>query len=76
MKKFNLIIEGVIFIENLENKINFSDIQSMDQYREYIRQKSKEWYKRNSEYKKQYSKAYYQKKKLEKVKEELKNQEK
>ena len=63
-------------MENLENKINFSDIQSMDQYREYIRQKSKEWYKRNSEYKKQYSKAYYQKKKLEKVKEELKNQEK
>lgn len=61
-------------MENLENKINFSDIQSMDQYREYIRQKSKEWYKRNSEYKKQYSKAYYQKKKLEKVKEELKNQ--
>lgn len=60
----------------MQDKINFSDIQSMDEYREYIRQKSKDWYKRNSEYKKQYSKAYYQKKKLEKAKEALKNKEK
>ena len=44
-------------MENIENKINFSDIQTMDEYREYIRQTSKEWYKRNAEYKKQYSKA-------------------
>ena len=60
----------------MQDKIIFSDIQNMDEYREYIRQKSKDWYKRNSEYKKQYSKTYYQKKKLEKAKETLKNKEK
>lgn len=59
----------------MENKINFSDIQTMEEYREYIRQTSKEWYKRHSDYKKQYAKAYYQKKKLEKAKEALKNKE-
>lgn len=56
-------------MENTENKINFSDIQTMEEYREYMRQQSKEWYKKNSEKKKAYSKAYYQKKKLEKAKE-------
>lgn len=60
----------------MQDKINFSDIQTMDEYREYIRQTSKAWYRRNSEYKKQYAKAYYQKKKLEKAKETLKNKEK
>ena len=60
----------------MQDKIIFSEIQNMDQYREYIRQTSKDWYKRNAEYKKQYSKAYYQKKKLEKAKEALKNKEK
>lgn len=60
----------------MENKINFSDIQSMDEYREYIRQTSREWYKRNSEYKKQYAKAYYQKKKLEEAEKAFKNEEK
>lgn len=58
---------------NIENKINFSDITTMAEYREYIRQTSKAWYKRNSEYKKQYAKAYYQKKKLEEAKKALKN---
>ena len=62
-------------MENTENKINFSDIQTIEEYREYIRQQSKEWYKKNSEKKKAYSKAYYQKKKLEKAK-ELQNKEK
>lgn len=57
----------------MQDKINFSDIQTMDEYREYIRQTSKAWYRRNSEYKKQYSKAYYQKKKLEEAKKTLKN---
>lgn len=60
----------------MQDKINFSDIQTMDEYREYIRQTSKAWYRRNSEYKKQYAKAYYQKKKLEKAKETLENKEK
>ena len=63
-------------MKNQDKEIIFSDIQNMDEYREYIRQKSKAWYKRNSEYKKQYFKAYYEKKKLEKAKEELKNKEK
>ena len=65
-------------MENLENKINFSEIQTMEEYREYIRQTSKAWYRKNKEYKKQYAKAYYQKKKLEKekAKKELENKEK
>lgn len=63
-------------MENLENKINFSEITTMEEYREYIKQTSAAWYQRNKEYKKQYAKAYYQKKKLEKAKEELKNKEK
>ena len=63
-------------MENLENKINFSEITSMEEYREYIRQTSAAWYQRNKEYKKQYAKAYYEKKKLEKAKKELKNKEK
>ena len=63
-------------MENLENKINFSEITTMAEYREYIKQTSKAWYQRNKEYKKQYAKAYYQKKKLEKAKKELKNKEK
>ena len=58
------------------NKINFSDIQTMEEYREYMRQQSKNWYKKNAKKKKAYSKAYYQKKKLEKAKEELENKEK
>ena len=60
-------------MENQNKEIIFSEIESMEEYSEYIRQKSKAWYKRNSEYKKQYFKAYYQKKKLEKAKESLKN---
>ena len=60
----------------MQDKIIFSEITNMEEYREYIRQTSKDWYKRNAEYKKQYSKAYYQRKKLEKAKEELKNKEK
>ena len=60
----------------MQDKIIFSEIANMEEYREYIRQTSKDWYKRNAEYKKQYSKAYYQRKKLEKAKEELKNKEK
>ena len=63
-------------MENQDREIIFSEIKTMDEYREYIRQKSKAWYKKNAEYKKQYFKAYYQKKKLEKAKEELKNKEK
>ena len=63
-------------MENQNKEIIFSEIETMDEYREYIRQKSKAWYKRNAEYKKQYFKAYYEKKKLEKAKEELKNKEK
>ena len=63
-------------MENQENRINFSEITTMAEYREYIRQTSKDWYIRNKEYKKQYAKAYYQKKKLEKAKKELKNKEK
>ena len=65
-------------MKNQENKINFSEITTMAEYREYIRQTSKAWYIRNKEYKKQYAKAYYQKKKLEKekAKEELENKEK
>ena len=63
-------------MENQENRINFSEITTMAEYREYIRQTSKDWYKRNAEYKKQYSKAYYQRKKLEKAKKELENKEK
>lgn len=59
----------------MENKINFSDIETMDEYREYIRQTSKEWYKRNAEYKKQYAKTYYQKKKLKEAKKKLQNKE-
>ena len=51
------------------NKINFSEIQTMEEYREYCRQQSKNWYKKNVKKKKAYSKAYYQKKKLEKAKE-------
>ena len=57
----------------MQDKIIFSEITNMEEYREYIRQTSKDWYKRNAEYKKQYFKAYYQKKKLEKAKESLKN---
>ena len=57
------------------NKINFSEIQTMEEYREYMRQQSKDWYKKNAEKKKAYSKAYYQKKKLENAK-ELQNKEK
>lgn len=60
-------------MENIENKINFSDITTMAEYKEYIRQTSKAWYQKNAEYKKQYSKAYYQKKKLEEAKKTLKN---
>ena len=60
----------------MQEKIIFSEITNMEEYREYIRQTSKDWYKRNAEYKKQYSKAYYQRKKLEKAKETLKNKEK
>ena len=60
-------------MENLENKIIFSDIQTMDEYREYIRQTSAAWYRRNADYKKQYAKAYYQKKKLEEAKKALKS---
>ena len=63
-------------MENQENRINFSEITTMSEYREYIRQTSKAWYIRNKEYKKQYAKAYYQKKKLEKAKKELENKEK
>ena len=65
-------------MENNENKINFSDITTMSEYREYIKQTSAAWYQRNKEYKKQYAKAYYQKKKLEKekAKKELENKEK
>lgn len=63
-------------MENQENKINFSEITTMKEYREYIRQTSAAWYQRNKEYKKQYAKAYYEKKKLEKAKKELKNKEK
>ena len=64
-------------MENLENKINFSEITTMAEYREYIKQTSAAWYQRNKEYKKQYAKAYYQKKKLEKEKgnKELENKE-
>ena len=61
-------------MENQNKEIIFSEIKTMDEYREYIRQKSKAWYKKNAEYKKQYFKAYYEKKKLEKAKESLKNQ--
>ena len=61
-------------MENQDKEIIFSNIQTIDEYREYIRQKSKAWYKRNAEYKKQYFKTYYQKKNLEKAKESLKNQ--
>ena len=60
-------------MENIENKINFSDINTMEEYKEYIRQTSAAWYRRNAEYKKQYAKAYYQKKKLEEAKKTLKN---
>ena len=63
-------------MKNQNKEIIFSEIETMDEYREYIRQKSKAWYRRNAEYKKQYFKAYYEKKKLEKAKEELKNKEK
>ena len=63
-------------MKNQDKEIIFSDIQNMDEYREYIRQTSKAWYKKNKDYKKQYAKAYYQKKQLEKAKEELKNKEK
>ena len=63
-------------MENLENKIIFSDIQTMDEYREYSRQTSAAWYRKNADYKKQYAKAYYQKKKLEEAKKALKNKEK
>ena len=59
----------------MKDKIIFSEIQTMEEYREYARQTTREWYKRNADYKKQYSKAYYQKKKLEKAK-ELQNKEK
>ena len=60
-------------MKNQDKEIIFSERKNMDEYREYIRQKSKAWYKRNAEYKKQYFKAYYEKKKLEKAKESLKN---
>ena len=40
-------------MENQEIKINFSDIKTMKEYREYIRQTSAAWYQRNKEYKKQ-----------------------
>ena len=62
-------------MENQDKEIIFSDIKTMEEYREYIRQTSKAWYKKNKDYKKQYAKAYYQKKKLEKAK-ELQNKEK
>lgn len=53
----------------MQEKIIFSEITTMEEYREYIKQTSAAWYQRNKEYKKQYAKAYYQKKKLEKAKE-------
>lgn len=59
----------------MQDKIIFSEITTMEEYKEYIRQRSKDWYRRNAEHKKQYSKAYYQKKKLEKAKELLENKE-
>ena len=59
-------------MKNQENRINFSEITTMSEYREYIKQTSAAWYQRNKEYKKQYAKAYYQKKKLEKENKENK----
>ena len=40
-------------------EIKYKDIQTLEEYKEYNRQKSREWYKRNKEKKDQYSKDYY-----------------
>ena len=40
-------------------KIQHKDIKTIDEYKEYKRQKAREWYQRNKEKKDKYSKDYY-----------------
>ena len=47
--------KGVIFMQQIQHK----DIKTIEEYKEYKRQKAREWYKRNKERKDQYSKDYY-----------------
>ena len=50
------------------NAIQHKDIQTIEEYKEYKRQKAREWYQRNKEKKDQYSRDYYYSK-LKKAKE-------
>ena len=40
-------------------QIQYKDIQTLEEYREYNKQKAREWYQKNKEKKNQYSKDYY-----------------
>lgn len=40
-------------------QIQHKDIKTIEEYKEYKRQKAREWYKRNKERKDQYSRDYY-----------------
>ena len=40
-------------------KIQHKDIKTIEEYKEYKRQKAREWYLRNKEKKDQYSRDYY-----------------
>ena len=50
-----MLKKGVISMQQIQHK----DIKTIEEYKEYKRQKAREWYKRNKERKDQYSKDYY-----------------
>lgn len=57
-------------MDNTDKKILLSpkDCETLEDYYEYKRQCSREWYKKNRDYKIAYQREYYRKKKLEDAK--------
>lgn len=50
-------------------KIEHKDIQTIDEYKAYKKQKAKEWYEKNKEKKQEYSRNYYYKTKNQQLEE-------
>ena len=55
----------------MENKLTYGNCETLEEYIEYKRQRSREWYQRNREHKKAYQREYYRRKKLAAANEKL-----
>ena len=57
----------------MESKKKFSDLQNVEEVKEYFRSNSRRWYsdENNAEKKRKYMRDYYRRKRLEKLQEEV-----